>query len=312
MGMFQFEWFDVVSLIVIGSILLVIIQIMRHEMELKRLTTIKVTKKINIVKEKKKKKNKFSYLHSLRKKIDFYYQFKKDKKGADTLYFGIVMAEVVTLVAFLLWGKPIFAIAFPLTIHVMALKVLDLKTLTIHHYVQTEMPNAIKHLVKVMSNTGDLKTMMYETSRHLNQPLSGMFSEMSRRMMTENYEVVLMDYAEEMDDIWFYAFAFLMVSYKEQSKKEDIIINLTTLGDMMRKENQLKEKSITDKKFVTIMNYALGAIAIALALYNFVSNTEHSYPFFFNQLTGMVAFMMGVWSLAGTFLINLTMSSRAD
>lgn len=305
------ELFDIIMLVVLASILLVIIQIVRQERQLKKLTTIEISKKIKLFKEKKKKK-KVSTFRSLRNKIDFYYKYKKDKKGADTLFFGLITAEIATLVVFLLWGKPIYAIAFPITIHVMAIKILNLKTLTIHHYIQTEMPNAIKHLVKVMSKTGDLKTMMYETSRHLNAPLSGMFSEMSRRMMTENYEVVLMDYAEEMDDIWFYAFAFLMVSYKEQSRKEDIIINLTTLGDMMNKENYLKEKSITDKKFVVIMNYALCVLAIGLGVFNFMSNFEHTYPFFFNELTGMVAFMMGVWSLAGTFVINMTMSSRID
>lgn len=305
------ELFDIIMLVVLASILSVIIQIVRQERVLKKLTTINTSKKVELGKLKKKKKKKLSLFGSLRNKIDFYFKYKKDKKGADTLFYGLLMAEIGILIVFLLWGKPIYAIAFPVTIHVMALKILDLKTLTIHHFIQTEMPNAIKHLVKIMSKTGDLKTMMYETSRHLNAPLSGMFSEMSRRMMTENYEVVLMDYADELDDIWFYAFAFLMVSYKESSRKEDIIINLTTLGDMMKKENYLKEKSITDKKFVVIMNYALCVLAIGIGFFNFASN-EHTYPFFFNELTGMVAFMVGVWSLAGTLIINLKMSSRLD
>jgi hypothetical protein len=303
--------FNLLLIVLLGSSLLLLLNLLKQQREMKRLTQIE-TEKVSV---KKKGKQKFrmqlTYFKTLRKKTNMYYQFKKKKEMANYLYYGILIFEGVLFVGFLMWNKPIFAIAFPLTVHVTAVKGLDLLSLSVHYYIQKELPNAIKHLIKVMSKTSDLKTIMYETSKNLNEPLRGMFFDMSRRMLTENHEKVLMEVAEELDDIWFYAFAFLMVSYKEQSKKSDIITNLTTLADMLDKEMYVKEKAITDKKFVVIMNYAVALIAVAIFLLNVFIN-EHAVPFFFGSLGGMIAFLAGIWAIVGTILINLVMSHKAD
>lgn len=299
---------NILLIVILGASLLLLLKLTQQQREMKRLTQIE-KQVLTITKKKKRKGIEITYFKSLRKRVDFYYHFKKKKDMANYLYYGILIAELVVFIVSLMWNKPIFAIALPITIHVTAIKALDLMSLTIHYYIQKELPNAIKHLIKVMSKTSDLKTIMYETSKNLNEPLRETFFDMSRRMITENPEKIIMEVADELDDIWFYAFSFLMVSYKEQSKKSDIITNLTTLSDMMDKEMYVKEKSITDKKFLVIMNYTIALIAVALFFLNVFTN-EHAVPFFFESLGGMIAFLVGVWALVGTVLINLVMSGR--
>jgi len=301
---------NILLIVILGASLLLLLNLTKQQREMKRLMEIE-PEKINLKKKNLKIQMELTYFKSLRKKINFYYQFKKNKEKADTLYYMVLVVEAILFIGFLMWNKPIFAIAFPITLHVTAIKGLELKSLSIHHYIQKELPNAIKHLIKVMSKTNDLKSIMYETSKDLNEPLREMFFDMSRKMITENHEKVLMETAEEIDNIWFYAFSFLMISYKEQSKKSDIITNLSTLSDMLDKEMYVKEKAITDKKFVVIMNYALAFIALGLLGINLAFN-EHAFPFFFDTLGGMVSFLIGIWSIIGTILINLVMSSRAD
>jgi len=304
---------NIILLVILGASLLLFFDLWKKQREMKRLTTID-NQEMKLEKKKSKKllSNEFFYFESLKRRINLYFQFKKNKEKAKVYFYGILIIELVIFVAFILWNKPIFAIAFPLTLHVSAIKALDLLSLSIHHYLQKEMPYAIKHLIKVMSKTSDLKTIMYETSTNLNQPLRGLFFDISRKMISDKPEKVLEEFAEEIDNIWFYAFTFLMISYKEQSKKSDIITNLTTLADMLDKEMYLREKAITDKKFVTIMNYALAFIGAVLFAVNMIFNFEHAYPFFFENLTGMVALLFGIWAIIGTIIVNLMMTSQVD
>lgn len=301
-------------IIILGLSLLLLLGLIKQQRETKKLLTIQ-KEELDIEKDVEKRKTfstRFVYFTSLRKKIDAYFHFKKNKHMTVAIYYGILVTEFLLFIGFLFLNKPIFAIAFPLTLHVASTKIFDLLSLNIHFYIQRELPNAIKHLIKVMSRTSDLKTIMYETSKNLDEPLRGIFFDMSRRMITEKPEKILMEYAEEIDDIWFYAFAFLLVSYKEHSKKEDIITNLTTLANMLDKETYLKEKNITDKKFVTVMNYGLTGIAVLLFIANLVWNREVAIPFFFNNMTGMVAMIFGIWGIIGTVIINLMMTKRTD
>lgn len=302
--------FNILLIIMIGSSLLLLLKLFKQQQEMKKLTSIDILK----VMKKRKKLNKgkgIAYFKALEKRINLYYLFKKKKSNTKSLYYGILIAELVILVVFVALNKPIFAIVFPLITHFFVIKALDLMSQSIHYYIQQELPNAIKHLIKVMSKTSDLKSMMYETSINLNEPLREIFFEISRRMITENPEKVLAEFADDLDDIWFYAFTFLLVSYKEQSKKSDVIINLTTLANMLDKESYLKEKSITDKKFVVIMNYALIFIGLALFVGNLMLN-DHAYTFFFHDLTGMICLIAGTVSIVGTILINLVMSKKPE
>lgn len=259
--------------------------------------------------KKQKRKLEFRYLESLKKRVNMYYFFERDKKKPKRMYMSILGVELALFMLFVLMREWFLAIVFPLLVHWFVLKALELKSISIHAYIQKELPLAIRHLIKIMTKINDLKTVMYETSKHLNEPLRSKFFDLSRRMVTENYEKCLMEFAEELDDTWIYAFAFLLVNYKEQSKKADIIKNLAMLSDMLEKENYLRERGLTDKKSIIVLNYSLAAISVAAFALNFAFN-KYAYDFFFNSIGGMISLLIGFAAVLATLLMNLFLTKN--
>lgn len=297
---------NILLILLVFSILLLILKYWKQQQITKKLYSIPV-------KDSPKERKEVSVFlwKTLKKRISLFFLFRKHKALAPYLYYGILLIETLLFAFCLVEKKLLFAIAFPLLFHWFVLKVLELLTLDIHYFIQRDLPIAIQHLVKVLTRTSDLKTAIYETSKSLNDPLRSMFLNLSRKMITENHEKSLMEMAEEANDIWLHAFVFLLISYKEQSKKEDIVKNLTMLADMITKENRLKEKAITDRKFITIMNYALAAIGLVGMVANIMAN-PYAPEFFFQTPTGMICFIIGISAILGTVLINLRMSRRTS
>ncbi|MBP1308693.1 hypothetical protein JOD82_001713 [Paenibacillus sp. 1182] len=263
-----------------------------------------------VVKEKTKIKRFNPMLYKkLRQNLTLYYTFKSSKNRADLLYFIIIATEWGLLLAFVFSQKFLLAIIFPFLVHWFANKILNLMTINIHFYIEKELPLAIKHLIKSMTKMNDLKLVMLETSNTLQEPLRSYFLELSRKMVTENYEKSLMEFADELNDTWIYAFTFLLLSYKEQSKKADVIQNLSNLAEMMENENHLKEKRITERKATVILNSCLGVFAISGLILNLIFN-KYAVEFFFNSFAGMLLLIVGVTAIMGTFIINLMLSKK--
>lgn len=249
------------------------------------------------------------YFKALKDRVDFYFFFKNKKNHAKIVYAVVLLIELTLLVTLFILKKYLLALVFPLLIHWFVCKALDLMSATIHTFVQKELPLAIKHLIKTMSKTNDLKTVMYETSKNLKEPLRSKFFDLSRQLITDNHEKALMEFAEGIGNTWIYAFVFLLNSYKEQSKKADVIKNLALLADMMERENYLKEKGLTDKKSVVILNYALGVVGLIALAANLIFN-PYAVDFFFNSLGGMVVLIIGTVAILGTFIINLMLTRK--
>ncbi|MFF2531484.1 pilus assembly protein TadB [Brevibacillus sp. NPDC058079] len=278
-------------------------------MKLRRKTTELFNLSKLEIKVKEKKKFELMYFKKLKRNLQIYFFFKDNKRKANIIYITILMVELSLFVMFAANKMYLFALLFPLMIHWFVCKALELLADSIHSFIQKELPLAIKHLIKTMTKTSDLKTVMYETSKNLKEPLRSKFFDLSRKMITENYEKSLMEFAEELDNTWTYAFAFLLLSYKEQSKKTDVIKNLTTLADMMEKENYLKDKSLTDKKSIVILNYCLGVISL-LALVANLGFNSYATEFFFNSVGGMISLLIGFTAILGTFLINFVLTKK--
>lgn len=246
----------------------------------------------------------------LKKQIHLMHYMKENEKREQIIFVSILVAEGLTLIIMAVFHKYILAIVFPLLLHWIIKKAIDLKTLTIHDFIQKDLPVAIKHIIKVMTKTSDLKTVFYEASKGMKDPIRGRFFDMSRKMITENHEKVLMDFADEIGNTWTYAFSFIMTSYKESSKKEDIIKNLALLGDILERENYNAEKSITEKKSVALMNYLLIVGAVAGFVVNLMFN-DHAMEFFFNSVGGVMCMMIGFLSIGATVLINLMLMRKS-
>jgi hypothetical protein len=250
-----------------------------------------------------KRRFQFSYFTNLRYRLKQYYQFKSGEDRSSFLYVVILSMELIIFIAFLL------AIAFPLLIHWFIMQAVKLISLNIHIFVEKDLPIAIKQLIKNLSKTSDMKVIMYEVSRTLKDPLRGKFFDLSRKLVTENYEKCLIEFGDELDNTWIYAFVFLLLSYKEQSRKADIIKNLILLADMLEKENDIKDKALTDKKSVIILNYGLAIVAMGTFFVNIITN-DFALTFFFNSLGGMFCMMIGFTAVACTFLMNMMLSRK--
>lgn len=306
MGTTQFNFLFV--FLTVGSILLLAKMLYRNR-KIKELYKIEKEMLQTELKPKKKGKMELRYFKALKKRVNMYYFFERDKQKPKRMYVSILCIELALFMLFLFMREWFLAIVFPLLVHWFVLKALELKSISIHAYIQKELPLAIRHLIKIMTKINDLKTVMYETSKNLNEPLRSKFFDLSRRMVTENYEKCLMEFAEELDDTWIYAFAFLLVNYKEQSKKADIIKNLAMLSDMLEKENYLRERGLTDKKSIIVLNYSLAVISVAAFALNLAFN-KYAYDFFFNSAGGMISLLIGFAAVLITLLMNLFLTKN--
>ncbi|WPS85406.1 pilus assembly protein TadB (plasmid) [Brevibacillus halotolerans] len=298
--------FNLLLILLMGGSLYLLIKGMKYQRKTTKLFDLS---KLEIKEKEKRTKFELMYFKRLKQNLHVYFLFKENTHRAKSLYIAILLAELTLFVVFVVNKLFLCAILFPLMIHWFVCKALELLADSIHLYIQKELPLVIKHLIKTMTKTNDLKTVMYETSKNLKEPLRSKFFDLSRKMITEDYEKSLMEFAEELDNTWTYAFAFLLLSYKEQSKKTDVIKNLATLADMLEKENYLKDKSLTDKKSIVILNYCLGIVAL-LALTTNIAFNSYATEFFFHSMGGMISLLIGVIAILGTFLINFVLTKK--
>lgn len=268
-----------------------------------------------VVPEMKKKKLKgadvkeFKYFSNLKKQIKRYYFFKPNKKAEERMYNLILFAEVLAFLFFLIMGKVFLAVIVPILIHQFAIKSIELATDDINLYVEQELPNAIKHVIKALTKTGDLKTVIYEAGRNIREPLRSKFIELSRKMATENPKDSILEFSDELDNTWIYAFGFLLTSYQDASRKRDIVENLASLALTIEQEAFVKQKGITEKKGVVSLNYILMGMSVVGFFLNLYLN-DYAMFYFFETLTGMLILVAGLACLGFTVIVNLILSKR--
>lgn len=300
--------YNILFVFLAASSLVLFVKLMQRRQKVKKLFVFEKKKPLQ-EQRKESVKWELQYFKALKKRVNLYYYFERDKQKPKKLYTLILVTELALFLVFVFMKKWLLAFAFPLMVHWFALKALDLKAVSIHAYIQKELPMAIRHLIKTMTRVNDLKTVMYETSKHLNEPLRSKFFDLSRRMVTENHEKCLMEFADELGNTWIYAFVFLLLNYKDQSKKADIIKNLALLSDLLERENDLQEKGLTDKKSIIVLNYSLVAIAAGAFVLNLVFN-DYAYQFFFESIGGMISLLIGFMAVLMTLLVNLFLTRK--
>ena len=188
-------------------------------------------------------------------------------------------------------------------------KVISLLRENIHERLERQLPSAIDNIIRISTKYHDMRTIIYETAQTLNDPLKGIFLEMSIQMNSQSAQSVLMDYAYKFDNVWFYSLVFTLISYMEDSNKDDTILNLRTLRNLLEKENTLKRKNQTDKKGNIAINRAIGCLAILgfIIVMIFLPNSQH---FFFATIPGILCFVGGLLFLGLTIIINILMSKE--
>lgn len=235
----------------------------------------------------------------------------RNKEQYSALVFYGTMAGALFLFGYFISMKQVlFAVATPIIMVWVINKILTMLLVDVNEKIDDQLPYVIDTIIKVLSKYGDLKTVVYETSQSIEDPLQSKFEKLARKMLSEsNQEKAIMEFADEMNNIWIYSLVFILLSYKEETKKEDIIMNLRHLSLIIEKENSLKNAGVTDKKYGVVLNYAIALIATVGSIANIVFNPVGK-EFFFGSMTGIVAFTIGYASIIGTVMINIKLSSK--
>jgi hypothetical protein len=234
----------------------------------------------------------------------------RNKEQYSPLVFYGTIGVALALFAYFISMKQVFlAVLSPITVIWVANKILTLLLVDVNEKVDEQLPYVIDTIIKVFSKYGDLKSVIYETSQSIGEPLKSRFEKLARKMLSENQEKAIMDFADEMNNIWIYALVFMLLSYREETKKEEVIVNLRHLANIIEKENSLKNSSVTDKRYGVVLNYVIAFIAFAGGIANIVFNPVGK-EFFFESLTGIFCFILGYASIIATVIINIKLSSK--
>ncbi len=232
----------------------------------------------------------------------------KNREGNLELIFNATIISLVAISIYLVTVKQILlAIIIPIVLLKFVNKAVQLMATNIMEKVEEQLPFAIDNIIRVSSKYGDLKSIIYETSRSCEAPTKNIFENVARKMISGNTEKVLLDLAEEYDNIWIYSLVFTLLSYLEDANKDDTTKNLRHLRDILEKENSLKTKNITDKRYGVVVNYAIAILATVAGVLNIIFNPSGK-KFFFSTFSGLICFIVGYGAVLITIMLNIIMS----
>ncbi|MEG1299899.1 MAG: hypothetical protein RSC93_04290 [Erysipelotrichaceae bacterium] len=236
----------------------------------------------------------------------------KPKEFADTAMNVLLVIIFGLSVSMLVVKQPVFAILLPFILLFAITKITGLMKKSFDEYVMQQLPDAIDNTIRVFSGYNDLKTVLYEASKTIEEPMKGIFQDLSRRMTNETPDKVLEDFMASSKNLWIYSFCFNLISYVEDAQKEDMLGNLRELKEIISRNNQEKNKQKVERKMTTSVNYLLCVIAFAAFMGNIMFNRSVAIPFFFGTLPGIACFLLGMTLLIISIFSNLLIGSGKD
>lgn len=279
---------------------------------------------LDIINEKKKRERIFGkgkgkeskIKQGLLNRIKFFKQYhhnleivlieKEKEQLIDTLFYITIGFLAFIMVYFVTVHQILLAILAPILLAKAINKIVILLGTNIMEKVEEQLPFAIDNIIRISSKYGDLKNIIYESSRTVDNPLRNILEQLSRKLISGNTEVVLMEFAEEYDNVWIYSLVFTLLSYVQDANKENTIKNLKHLRSILEKENNLKKSSVTDKRYGVMVNYALAFFAFIAGIGNILFNPVGK-EFFFSSFTGIICFVLGYGCILLTIIINIKM-----
>lgn len=239
------------------------------------------------------------------------YLTEKDKEGLiDTAFYSSIVMLAFLVIYFISVRQILMAIILPIVLIKAMNKITSLLITNVTEKIEEQLPFAIDNIIRISSKYGDLKSIIYESSKTVDYPLRNALEHVSRRMISGNSERVLMDFAKEYDNVWIYSLVFTLISYVQDANKTDTIKNLKHLRNILEKENTLKKSNVTDKRYGVVINYALAVFAGLGGIGNIMFNPAGK-DFFFGSFVGIVCFSIGYGCILLTLIINITMSKMS-
>lgn len=173
--------------------------------------------------------------------------------------------------------------------------------------VERALPSAIDNMVRVSSRFSDVKSIVYETSKLVDEPLRGILDNLSRKMISNNPKEALDEFQQEHDNVWLKSIASTLISYLEDSNKEATMNNLKNLRDILAQDNEGKVKLASERKYGIMINYALAGAGVIVLFMNIFINPV-AKEFFFGSFFGLVCLIAGFATILGTITLNVKLS----
>lgn len=262
-------------------------------------------KSANLIKDKKTRRigEDSKAFKSLKEQLHVVLLFKNKENLFKPIYSLLLVFFFIVFLYFLAIKHLILAIALPAIMYFFTVLIIKQFIVTFDDVVRSNFPMLANHMAKMFSGTSDLSIVLYESSKEIDEPLRSLILKLSRELMVDNSERVLINFISESKNMWLHSFVFTLVNYKETSSKEDIVENLLTLSELIENRKDISEKMTENRKPVVIINYMLLIVGIVIFIGNFIANPIFK-PFLFTFL-GTFSMIAGVSAIFITIIINL-------
>lgn len=236
----------------------------------------------------------------------------KDKLERVNIVFNTVFAVVILIgILFIIFKQYLLAVIVPIFLLHYAVRILVSLEVSDLEYMYVQLPKGIDAILKASSRYEDVKSIFYEASKTLPQPIRGEFDMMARKMNSRETEEVLMEFKEKYDDIWMNSFIFILISMKEDAERNIALGNLANLREMLEKENSLKMTNVTERKISVNTNYTLAGFASVIGI-GALLFSKSARVFYFSTPLGIICFVGGYALVLATIQINIRLSSTKE
>lgn len=247
-----------------------------------------------------------TFLKKLANNLEIVLKEKNKESAFSLIFYSILGLALSSMIGLILVKQVLLAIIAPIVILKLANEICIRLSTDLIESLEEQLPFAIDNIIRISTKYSDIKSIIYEASRTCEQPIKGILENISREMLSSPADEVLMDYAEKYDNVWFYSVVFTLISYLEDSSKEETIKNLKHLRDILEKENLTKKASVTDKRYGVMVNLVISILGIVGFVINLLI-TPNAKVFFFSTFSGLLCFVLGFVCFISTIFINIKM-----
>lgn len=246
----------------------------------------------------------FKSLNKIYEELEIVLATKGKEHITDTIFYIFVGVLTASSMLFLVFKIYMMAILAPIALGWYARRLLREMRMDSIVMVERALPGALDNMIRISTRHSDVKTIIYETSKVVDEPLRGILDTLSSRMISRNPKDVLDEFSREYDNVWLRSFSFTLISYMEDSDKDATMSNLRNLRELLYQENEGKVKLASERKYGIMINYALAVAGIIVAIANILFNPEGK-EFFFNSFFGLVCLIGGFATILGTITLNV-------
>lgn len=233
----------------------------------------------------------------------------KEPEKGDTIALIIIFVCLIIGVFMAVVKQILFAIVLPLAILFAAGKVTGMMKKSTDDYIQEQLPMAIDNIIRTFTKYNDLRSILFESTTTLKDPMQTMFRRLSGRMLNESPNIVLDDFADQTNNIWINSLCFILTNYLGTTPKKEVIENLRNLRDIINRDNKNRKKEQLERKMTIMINFVLCGVSVAGFIGNILVNPMGK-DFFFSTVLGLGCFVLGFALLIIAIFSNLLIGNR--